>query len=39
MVISEAGKVFGIAVHDHLIIAKEGHASLKALHLMPGAQR
>jgi hypothetical protein len=25
---------FGIAVHDHLIVGKDGHASLKALKLM-----
>jgi DNA repair protein RadC len=24
----------GIAVHDHLIVGKDGHASLKALKLM-----
>ncbi|PCD02569.1 hypothetical protein COC42_14270 [Sphingomonas spermidinifaciens] len=29
-----AGKPLGIAVHDHLIIGTEGHASLRALGLM-----
>jgi DNA repair protein RadC len=32
--IIEACKVLGIAVHDHIIIGREGHASLKALKLM-----
>jgi DNA repair protein RadC len=36
--IIEAGKVFGIAVHDHIILAKEGHSSLKGLRLMSGGQ-
>jgi DNA repair protein RadC len=26
--------LLGIAVHDHLIVGKDGHASLKALKLM-----
>jgi DNA repair protein RadC len=32
--IVEAARPFGIAVHDHLIVGKDGHASLKALKLM-----
>jgi DNA repair protein RadC len=32
--IVELAKPLGIAVHDHLIVGKEGHASLKALKLM-----
>jgi DNA repair protein RadC len=32
--IIEACQVFGIAVHDHVVIAKSGHASLKALGLI-----
>jgi DNA repair protein RadC len=32
--IVEVAKPLGIAVHDHLIVGKEGHASLKALKLM-----
>jgi DNA repair protein RadC len=32
--IIEAAKPFGIAVHDHLIVGKDGHASLKALKLI-----
>jgi DNA repair protein RadC len=28
------GKALGIAVHDHLIIGKGGHASLKGLRLI-----
>jgi DNA repair protein RadC len=31
--------VFSIAVHDHIIVAKEGHSSLKGLRLMLGDQR
>jgi DNA repair protein RadC len=27
----------GIAVHDHLIVGKDGHASLKALKLIRGS--
>ena len=32
--IQDAGKKLGIAVHDHLIIGAQGHASLKSLGLM-----
>jgi DNA repair protein RadC len=32
--IVEVAKPLGIAVHDHLIVGKEGHASLKGLKLM-----
>jgi DNA repair protein RadC len=32
--IVEVAKPLGIAVHDHLIVGKHGHASLKALKLM-----
>ena len=32
--IIEVGKPLGIAVHDHLIIGREGHASFKGLGLM-----
>lgn len=32
--IVEASKALGIAVHDHVIIGRDGHASLKALGLM-----
>lgn len=32
--IVSAGKALGIAVHDHLIIGTDGHASLRALGLM-----
>ncbi len=28
--IAEAGRLLGITVHDHLIIGREGHVSLKA---------
>ena len=28
--IAEAGRLLGITVHDHVIIGKEGHVSLKA---------
>ena len=28
--ISEAGRLMGVAVHDHVIITREGHVSLKA---------
>jgi DNA repair protein RadC len=30
----EACQIFGIAVHDHVIIGKEGHRSLKSMGLM-----
>jgi DNA repair protein RadC len=29
--IVEVARALGIAVHDHLIVGKDGHASLKAL--------
>jgi len=32
--IVEVARPLGIAVHDHLIVGKDGHASLKALKLM-----
>src|SRR6266702_721214 len=32
--IVEVARPLGIAVHDHIIVGKEGHASLKALKLM-----
>jgi DNA repair protein RadC len=32
--IAEVARTLGIAVHDHLIVGKDGHASLKALKLM-----
>ena len=32
--IVEVARSLGIAVHDHLIVGKDGHASLKALKLM-----
>ncbi|MCC6780630.1 MAG: DNA repair protein RadC [Hyphomicrobiales bacterium] len=32
--IVEAAKPFGIAVHDHVIVGKDGHASLRALKLI-----
>jgi proteasome lid subunit RPN8/RPN11 len=32
----EAAKPFGIAVHDHIIVGKDGHASLKGLGLILG---
>ena len=33
-VIVEVAKPLGIAVHDHIIVGKEGHASLKGLKLI-----
>jgi DNA repair protein RadC len=33
-VIVEVAKPLGIAVHDHIIVGKDGHASLKRLKLM-----
>ena len=30
----EVARALGIAVHDHLIVGKDGHASLKALKLI-----
>ena len=32
--ISEVARPLGIAVHDHIIVGRDGHASLKALKLM-----
>ncbi len=32
--IIESGKRLGIAVHDHIIIGKKGHASMKGLLLI-----
>jgi DNA repair protein RadC len=32
--IADVARPLGIAVHDHLIVGKDGHASLKALKLM-----
>jgi DNA repair protein RadC len=32
--IVEVARPLGIAVHDHIIVGKDGHASLKALKLM-----
>jgi DNA repair protein RadC len=32
--IVEVARPLGIAVHDHLIVGKEGHASLKGLKLI-----
>jgi hypothetical protein len=39
--IVEIAKPLGIAVHDHIIVGKEGHASLKGLRLIcpPARQR
>jgi DNA repair protein RadC len=31
--ITDAAKILGIAVHDHIVIGREGHASLKAMGL------
>ena len=28
--IAEAGRLLGITVHDHVIVGREGHVSLKA---------
>ena len=33
-VIVEVAKPFGISVHDHIIVGKDGHASLKGLKLI-----
>jgi DNA repair protein RadC len=33
-VIVDVAKSLGITVHDHLIVGRDGHASLKALKLM-----
>jgi DNA repair protein RadC len=32
--IVDIAKPLGIAVHDHIIVGKQGHASLKALKLI-----
>jgi DNA repair protein RadC len=32
--IVEVAKPLGIAVHDHIIVGKEGHASFKGLRLI-----
>jgi len=32
--IVEAARQFGISVHDHIIVGRDGHASLKALRLI-----
>lgn len=32
--IIEAGKRLGVAVHDHIVIGKRGHASMKGLLLI-----
>jgi len=32
--IVDVAKPLGIEVHDHIIVGKDGHASLKALKLM-----
>jgi DNA repair protein RadC len=32
--IAEAARPLGIAIHDHIIVGRQGHASLKALRLM-----
>lgn len=32
--IVDIAKPLGIAVHDHIIVARDGHASLKGLRLM-----
>jgi DNA repair protein RadC len=32
--IVEVARPLGISVHDHLIVGKDGHASLKAMKLM-----
>ena len=32
--IVEAGRPLGVAIHDHVIVGRQGHASLKALRLM-----
>jgi DNA repair protein RadC len=33
-VIVEAAKPLGIAVHDHIIVGRDGHASLRGLRLI-----
>ncbi len=32
--IIEAGRPLGVAVHDHIIVGRQGHASLRALKLV-----
>jgi DNA repair protein RadC len=32
--IADAAKALGVTVHDHIIIGKSGHASLKGLRLL-----
>jgi DNA repair protein RadC len=32
--IIEAARPLGIAIHDHVIVGRDGHASLKALRLI-----
>jgi len=34
LAIIEVARPLGIAVHDHIIVGKDGHASLKALKLI-----
>jgi len=34
LAIIDVAKPLGIAVHDHIIVGKEGHASLKGLKLI-----
>jgi DNA repair protein RadC len=33
--IIEIAKPLGVEVHDHIIVGREGHASLKGLRLIP----
>ena len=37
--IIKAAAVLGIAVHDHVIIARNGHTSLRDLGLIPSAAK
>ena len=32
--LAEACQPLGIAIHDHIVVGKQGHASLKALKLI-----
>jgi DNA repair protein RadC len=32
--IIDVARPFGIAVHDHIVVGKEGHASFKSLRLI-----
>jgi len=34
LAIIDAARPFGISVHDHIIVGKDGHASLKGLRLI-----